>query len=327
MAWTHALLAIAEADAAVAVIASVTNMVAELIARHAVPALAEDLLRRVCRGQLGPLSFALSEAHAGSDPSAMRSCLREEADGTLVLDGEKTWITSGDRAGYLVVIARDPAVGARAFTAVLVPQGCDGLVVGRPENKMGLRGSSTVGLAFQGLRVPPSHLLGRRGEGLHVAFSGLDGGRVGIAAQAVGIAQAAFNAAVGYARTRVQFGATLGSFPGIQQLLADDAVRLAAARTLVLTAAWRREQGLPCGRHAAEAKLFASEKAVSICDHAIQIHGGYGYTREMNVERHYRDCRVTTIYEGTSEIQRVVIGRALLREAGGVAPAAGTRKG
>lgn len=317
VAWTRALIALAQGDAAVAVIASVTNMVAELIAQHASPALASDVLPRVARGELGPLAFALSEPHAGSDPAAMRTTVHVRPEGGFVLRGQKAWITSGDRAGYIVVMARDPALGAKAFTAVLVAAGSPGLSLGKTEEKMGLRGSSTVSLAFDDVEVPASHLLGERGAGLRVAFSGLDGGRIGIGAQALGIAQAARDAALRYAGTRTQFGAALETFPAVQEMLARDAVRWEAAWTLVMTAAWRRERGWPCGRQAAEAKLFASETAVVICDHAIQIHGGYGYARETGVERHFRDGRVTTIYEGTSEIQRLVIGRALLREVAG----------
>jgi alkylation response protein AidB-like acyl-CoA dehydrogenase len=317
VAWTRALIALAQGDAAVAVIASVTTMVAELIARHAVPAVAAEVLPRAARGELGPLAFALSEPHAGSDPAAMRTTVEALAGGGFVLRGQKAWITSGDRAGYIVVMARDPELGPKAFTALLVGGGSPGLSAGRPEEKMGLRGSSTVSLAFDDVEVPASHLLGERGAGLRVAFSGLDGGRIGIGAQSLGIAKAALEAAVGYAGSRVQFGAPLAAFPAIREMVAADAVRWEAAWTLVMTAAWRREHGLPCGRQAAEAKLFASECAVALCDHALQIHGGYGYARETGIERLFRDSRVTTIYEGTSEIQRLVIGRALLREAAG----------
>jgi alkylation response protein AidB-like acyl-CoA dehydrogenase len=310
---------IARADASVAVTFSVTTMVADLLARFGSEPARRAHLPRLCSGEAVAGAFALSEPGAGSDPSAMRTAVERGRGGGYVITGGKLWTTSGDRAGSIVVVARHGASlgGGRAFSAFVLPGDAPGLTASRPEHKMGQHGSSTVALTLDQVAVPEDARLGGEGDGLRVAFSALAGGRIGVAAMAVGIAGAALDAAVAYAGQRQQFGRPLAAFQGVSFGLADAATALEAAWLLTAAAAERKQRGLPCVRQASQAKLFATERAVEICDRAIQVHGGYGYTREFPVERHFRDARVTTIYEGTSQIQRLVIARELLREAQG----------
>jgi alkylation response protein AidB-like acyl-CoA dehydrogenase len=313
VAYALAMMEIARADASVAVAMAVTNMAAELICAWGTT---EQKRRHVTRLVGGPYlcgSFALSEAHAGSDAGSLRTVAERTGSGWRIR-GSKQWISSGTHAGLFVVWAKsNPAEGTRGISAFLVEKDAPGLHVGRPEDKMGLRGSTTVPLTFDDVEVGDDALLGREGDGFRIAMTALDGGRIGIGAQATGIATAAFEAARRYAGERVQFGVPLGSHQAIRLMLADMATWLEAARLLVLRAAWRKEKQLPFTREASIAKLQASEKACRIADMAIQIHGGYGYTREVPVERHLRDARVTRIYEGTSEVQRIVIARGELR--------------
>jgi len=313
----EAVSAIAEADASVAVTVAVTNMVAEILANHAQPEVVARVLPGLCAGTNGPAAFALSEAGAGSDPAGMRTTFASAArDGQAgyVINGSKLWITSGDRAGQLIVMARRGTEG-RDYTAFLVAGGTPGLSAGSHERKMGQRGSSTVSLLFDQVFVPETQVVGVVGQGFKVALEALDGGRINVGAMAVGIARAALGSAVKYARDRVQFGQPLAANQAIQFMLADAATRLDAAWLLVQRAAWLKASRQPMTLAAAQAKLFATETAVSVCDAALQIHGGYGYTREFPVERYYRDVRVTTIYEGTSQIQKIVIARHLLKTA------------
>jgi alkylation response protein AidB-like acyl-CoA dehydrogenase len=233
-----------------------------------------------------------------------------------VLSGAKQWITSGDVAGVIIVWARTadaPGTQPKGISCFLVEGGTKGLSVGKHEDKMGLRASSTVALAFDELHLPTSALLGAEGQGFAIAMSALDGGRIGIASQAIGIGTAALEEAVRYARERRAFGKPIGDYQAIRFQLADVDTELEAARLLTLRAAALKEAGRPFTREGSMAKLFASEKANRACDIAVQVHGGYGYIDEFPAERHYRDARVTTLYEGTSEIQRVVIARDLLR--------------
>jgi alkylation response protein AidB-like acyl-CoA dehydrogenase len=287
---------------------AVTNMAAELICVWGSDAQKQRHVPRLVGGEHMCGSFALSEPHAGSDASALRTTATRVGAGWR-LDGTKQWITSGSHAGLFVVWARTEA----GISAFLVEKGTPGLSTGRPEDKMGLRGSSTVQVVLDGVEVGPEALLGADGQGFKIAMTALDGGRIGIGAQACGIAGAALDAARRYATVRVQFGVPLAEHQAIQLMLADMATQLDAARLLVLQAAWRKEAQQSFTRAAAMAKLFASERACRICDAAIQIHGGYGYTRDVPVERHLRDARVTRIYEGTSEVQRIVIAREVLR--------------
>lgn len=293
---------------------AVTNMVAEVICAYGTEAQKRRYVPQLCSGEAVAGAFALSEPQAGSDAASLRTVAERTPNG-FRLCGTKQWITSGDRAGVLVVWARTGAsVGARGISAFIVPAGTPGLSAGRPEDKMGLRGSTTVPLVLDGCEVPDDALLGAEGEGFRVAMTALDGGRIGIGAQAVGVATAALEAALAYARQRRQFGRPIAEFQAIQNQLADAATQREAARLLVLRAALRKEQGLPFSREAAMAKLYASEMAGRVCDMAIQVHGGYGYVREFTVERLARDARVQRIYEGTSEVQRLVIARSLLKE-------------
>jgi alkylation response protein AidB-like acyl-CoA dehydrogenase len=236
-------------------------------------------------------------------------------DGRWVLEGEKQWITSGDVAGVLVVWARtEPGPGARGITAFAVEGGARGLTVGRHEEKLGLRASSTVSLAFEGVEVGDEAVLGKPGDGFKIALASLDGGRIGIASQAVGTIRAALEASTRYAKDRQAFGVPIAEHQAVAFMLADLATDHEAARLLTLRAAALKEAGRPFGREAAMAKLWASEAAQRAVSHAVQIHGGYGYTGAFPVERFFRDARVQTLYEGTSEIQRLVIARDLLRE-------------
>jgi alkylation response protein AidB-like acyl-CoA dehydrogenase len=311
VAYSLALQELARVDASVTVAVSVTNMVAELIAAVGSEAQREHV-RALTSGQAVCGSFALSEPQAGSDPAAMRTTATR-IDGGWRLAGTKQWITSGDHAGVLVVWAMTAAAaGHRGITAFVVKGGAPGLSVGRAEDKLGLCGSSTVQLVLDGVEVTDADVLGGVGGGFRLALMALDGGRIGIASQAVGIARGALDQAIAYAKDRVQFGQPIIRHQAIGNMLADAATWLDAASLLTLRAASQKERGEPFGDAAAKAKLFASEKAGQICDLALQIHGGYGYTKDFPVERAYRDVRVTRIYEGTSEIQRLVIARALI---------------
>ena len=254
-------------------------------------------------------AFCLTEPQAGSEANNLKTRAVLE-DGQWVLNGSKQFVTNGSRAGIAVVFAvTDPELGKRGISAFIVPTDTPGFNVGRPESKLGIRASDTCPISLENCRIPEENLLGERGEGLKIALSNLEGGRIGIAAQAVGIARAAFDAAREYANERIQFGKTIKEHQTIANMLADMETRLNAARLLVHHAARLRSAGKPCLSEASQAKLYASELAEEICSNAIQIHGGYGYLEDYPVERHYRDARITQIYEGTSEVQRMVIAR------------------
>jgi alkylation response protein AidB-like acyl-CoA dehydrogenase len=313
LAYSLAIQEIASACASTAVMASVTNMVGETIARFGSEAQAQRHCPKIARGEHTLGSFALSEPDAGSDPGAIRTTARREGN-EWVIEGRKQWITGGTYAGVLLVWARTapPESGVRGLSCFVVEGGTKGLSTGRPEDKMGIRGSDTVPIELDGCRVPLDALLGSEGAGFKIAMAALDGGRIGISSQALGIARAALSESVAYAKERQAFGAAIAAHQAIKGKLADMHTQIEAANLLLLRAAWLKENGRSYTREAAMAKLFASEAAVRVCNEAVQIHGGYGYTRELPVERHLRDARVTTIYEGTSEIQRLVIARSLL---------------
>jgi alkylation response protein AidB-like acyl-CoA dehydrogenase len=313
VAYSLVMQELARGDASVAVAVSVTNMVAELVSRAGTEPQRRAHVPRIVSGDALCGAFALSEPQAGSDAGAMTTTATRTGAG-WVLRGTKQWITGGDRAGLLVVWAvTNPGVHHQGISAFLVPGQAPGLSVSRAEDKMGLHGSSTVQLVLDDVEVGEDALLGVEGEGFKLAMSALSGGRIGIASQAVGIARGALEAAVRYASERVQFGKPIGQHQGVSQMLANAATWLDAAELLTLRAAYLKEQGRPFVQAASMAKLFASEHACQICDIAIQVHGGYGYTRDFPVERAYRDVRVTRIYEGTSEIQRIVIARELIK--------------
>ena len=313
VAYSLAMQELARVDASVAVAVSVTNMVAELIAKNGTPAQAATWVTPLVNGHLCCGAFALSEPEAGSDPAAIRTTAVKTATGWR-LDGTKQWITSGSHAGIVVVWAiTDAAAGHKGISAFLVPGKAKGLTVARLEEKLGLHGSSTAQLVLDGVEVGDDAILGAPGRGFALAMMALDGGRIGIASQAVGIARGALEAAVRYAKDRKTFGQAIIQHQAVGAMLADAATWLDAAALMTLRAAHMKESGKPFGQQAAMAKLFASEHAWKICDIALQVHGGYGYVRDFPVERMLRDVRVTRIYEGTSEIQRIVIARNLLR--------------
>jgi alkylation response protein AidB-like acyl-CoA dehydrogenase len=309
------IMELAAADPSVAVIVSVTNMVAETILRYGSPEQRRRHLPRLASGEYLAGAFGLSEAGAGSDAAAITTRASRRGE-RWVLDGAKQWITSGDVAGVVVVWARtDPAeAGGRALTAFLVEPGMPGFSVGRHEEKLGQRASSTVSLAFDGLELPDAARLGATGQGLAIALAALDGGRIGIAAQATGTMRAALEAARGHARERRTFGKPIAEHQAIAFMLADMATAHDTARLMTLRAASLKEAGQPFSLAASMAKLLASEAAQRVVDRAVQILGGYGYTEEYPVAKLFRDARVQTIYEGTSEIQRLVIARQLLRD-------------
>jgi len=316
VAYSLAMMELAKADASVAVAVSVTNMVAELITKNGSPELARAWVPRITSGELVAGAFALSEPEAGSDPAAMRTLATRTATGWQI-SGAKQWITSGDHAGAIVVWAvTDPGAGHKGITAFVVPGGAKGLSVTRLEDKMGLHGSSTAQLVLDGVEVDDASVLGAPGRGFALAMMALDGGRIGISSQAVGIARGALEAAIRYAGERQTFGQPIMKHQAIGNMLADAATWLDAATLMTLRAAEAKEQGGLFSQLAAMAKLFSTEHAWKICDIALQVHGGYGYVRDFPVERALRDVRVTRIYEGTSEIQRIVIARNLLRAAG-----------
>ena len=313
VAYVLAMMEIAAADCAVAVTMAVTNMVGEVIARFGTPEQAQRCCPRLASAEWLAGSFALSEPQAGSDATALATRAERRGD-RWVLNGEKQWITSGDQAGVIVVWARSaPGPGAQGITAFLVEAGTPGLHVGRHEQKMGIRASSTVSLAFEDCAIPDSAVLGRVGEGFKIAMAALDGGRTGIASQATGTIRAALDAATQYARDRRAFGQPIAEFQAIRFMLADMRTDHDAARLMTLRAAALKEAGRPFTREASMAKLFASEASQRAVSKAVQVHGGYGYVDEFSVERLFRDARVQTLYEGTSEIQRLVIARELLR--------------
>ncbi|WP_106803952.1 acyl-CoA dehydrogenase family protein [Pseudomonas sp. S5D5] len=255
--------------------------------------------------------FCLTEPQAGSEAHNLRT-RAELHEGHWVLNGAKQFVSNGKRAKLAIVFAvTDPALGKKGLSAFLVPTDTPGFSVERSEKKMGIRASDTCAVTLNDCRIPEANLLGARGKGLSIALSNLEGGRIGIAAQALGIARAAFEAALVYAHDRVQFGKPINEHQSIANLLADMHTQLNAARLLILHAARLKSAGLPCLSEASQAKLFASEMAERVCSKALQIHGGYGYLEDYPVERYYRDARITQIYEGSSEIQRLLIAREL----------------
>jgi alkylation response protein AidB-like acyl-CoA dehydrogenase len=259
-------------------------------------------------------AFALTEPNAGSDP-VRQSTKAVREGGHYILNGTKRFITTAKNAGLIIVTAKtDQAARHKGISAFIIKQGTAGLKVGHLEDKMGLCASDTADLVLEDCRVPAEDLLGNEGDGFLIAMKGLDGGRIGIAAQSVGVAKAAFDAAVHYAQEREQFGQTISKFQGLRWMIADMATEIEAARLMMLAAAEMKDNGENYTLQASMAKLFASEMVNRVTAKAVQIHGGYGFTKEYAVERYYRDARVFTIYEGTSEIQRVVISNQILKD-------------
>jgi len=302
---------IAAGDGGVSTTISVTNCpVNAILLRYGSSAQQQRWLAPLARGELLG-GFALTEPQAGSDASELRTRARRDGDG-YVLDGVKQFITSGQYGDLLIVIAvTDPAAGKKGLSAFLVPTDTPGYLVERLEDKIGQHSSDTAQIRFEGCRIALEQRIGAEGEGYKIALGALEGGRIGIAAQSVGMARSALDFAIGYARERRSFGRAIIEHQGVGFKLADCATRLEAARQLVWHAASLRDAGLPCLKEAAMAKLFASEVAEQVCSAAIQTLGGYGVVRDFPVERIYRDVRVCQIYEGTSEVQKILIQRAL----------------
>lgn len=258
--------------------------------------------------------FMLSEPEAGSDAASQKTTATLDGD-HYVINGTKSWVTNGAEADIAVVFAStDPAVKHKGISAFIVEMSTPGLNIGKLEEKLGIRASSTAQIFFEDCKVPESNMLGNEGDGFKIALHTLDAGRIGVAAQAVGIAQAALEAAVSYAKERKAFGKPISDFQGLQFMIADMATKIEAARLLTWQAAIMKDKGLKYGKQSAMAKVYAAETAMWVTTKAIQIHGGYGYTTDYPVERYFRDAKITEIYEGTSEIQRIVISREVLKE-------------
>ncbi|BAQ49085.1 MULTISPECIES: acyl-CoA dehydrogenase family protein [Methylobacterium] len=311
VAYALAIEEVAAGDGAVSTVMSVHNSVGCMpILKFGSDEQKARFLGPLARGeQLG--AFCLTEPGAGSDAAALKTRARRSGN-AWVLSGTKQFITSGANADLAIVFAvTDPEAGKRGISAFIVPTKTPGYKVARIEHKLGQRASDTAQIVFEDMELTPDLMLGQEGEGLKIALANLEGGRIGIAAQAVGMARAAFEAALAYAGERETFGQKLMGHQAVAFRLADMATRIEAARLLVLNAARLRDAGQPCLKEAAMAKLFASEMAEAVCSDAIQIHGGYGYLADYPVEQIYRDVRVCQIYEGTSDVQRIVISRAL----------------
>ncbi|MCW8857516.1 MAG: acyl-CoA dehydrogenase family protein [Kangiella sp.] len=309
---------IAAGDGACSTIISVTNSVGCMpILNFGTDEQKEKFLKPLASGEkLG--AFCLTEPHAGSDASDLRTkaVLEKGPDGDhYIINGSKQFITSGKNGDTAIVFAvTDPSAGKKGISAFIVPTDTPGYIVANIEDKMGQNASDTASIVFEDCKIPAENLLGKEGEGYKIALSGLEGGRIGIAAQAVGMARAAYEYALEYSKERKSFGKPINKHQAVQFKLADMATQVEAARQMVLHAAQLRDNNLPCLKEACMAKLFASEIAEKVCSEAIQILGGYGYLRDYPVERIYRDVRIAQIYEGTSEVQRMVIGRAIASE-------------
>ncbi len=312
VAYVLAMEEISRGCASCGVIMSVNNsLYCDPVRRYATDAQKEEWLLPYARGEkLG--AFGLTEPGNGSDAAAMRTTADLDGD-HWVINGTKAWITNAYEADAFIVFATsDRSAGHRGVSAYLVPAGIPGFSLGKKEDKIGIRASSTSQLIFENCRIPKDNLLGQPGDGFKVAMSTLDGGRIGIAAQAIGIARAAYEASLDYAHEREAFGRSISKFQSIQWKLADMATRIDASRLLTLKAASLKDQGRPYGRYSAMAKLYASETAMWVTTQAIQVFGGNGYVTEYPVERHFRDAKITEIYEGTSEIQRLVVARDVM---------------
>lgn len=305
---------LSKVDASVGVVCSVNNsLVCYGIEAYGTEAQKQKYLVPLAKGEkLG--AFCLSEPSSGSDASAMKTTAVLKGE-HYILNGTKNWITNGKYADYYVMTAMtSPALGHKGISAFLVEKQFPGFSVGKKEKKLGIRSSDTVSIIMEDCRVPKENLLGKEGQGFRIAMKTLDGGRIGIAAQALGIAQGSLEAAIKYSKERVQFGKAIGQFQAIQFMLADMETRISAARLLTYQAAWKKDQKQNFSSEAAMAKLYASETAVYASSHAVQIYGGYGYLKDYPVERFMRDSKITEIYEGTSEIQRMVVARGLLEK-------------
>ncbi len=311
-AYSLAITEIAKGCAATAVTTSVTNMVAEVIHEFGTDEVKNKHLPRICSGEYPAGSFALTEPQAGSDAANIKTTASKDGD-FYILNGQKTFITSGGHSGITVVwaVTDKEAKRGKGISAFVVEKGTPGFIIGKNEEKMGQRASSTNELFFEECRIPKENLLGHEGDGFKISMMELDGGRIGIASLALGLGYAAIDYATEYAKGREQFGQPIANFQAIQWMVADSYTELDAAQLLVLRAAFLKGKKVPFSKEASMAKLFATETARRVTLRAIQILGGYGYIKEYPVERYHRDVIVTTLYEGTSEIQRHVIARSI----------------
>ena len=315
IAFSVAMTEIARVCAATAVTVSVNNMVNEVIQALGSEEQKQRFIAKICSGEYLAGAFALTEPGAGSDPAAMTTTAVKDGD-AWVLNGSKIFITSGSFAGVFVVWAvTDPAAKkGKGISLFLVEAGTKGLIIGKKEQKMGQHGSPTNELLFQDCRIPANALMGKLNEGFRAAVTELAGGRIGIGSLALGIGLAAMDKATQYSLERAQFGQKISAFQATQWKIADMYTALEASRLLLMSAAYKKEQGRSFAKEASMAKLFATETANKACYEAMQIFGGYGYTQDFPIERYTRDARITTIYEGTSEIQRLIIAKAILHE-------------
>lgn len=304
----------AKIDASVSVIVSVQKLVNSVIVNNASDSIKEKYLKPMARGEmLG--AYCLSEPEVGSDARGIKTMAVDNGDHYIV-NGSKNWITSGSKAGVFLVFAQtNPELKHKGITALIMDANTEGVSIGLKEDKMGLRGSDTVSLAFTNVKVPKENVVGKVGEGFYLAMQGLTGGRIAIASQALGIAKGAFDLSVKYSGERHTMGVPINQHQAIQMKLAQMSMKISAAEMLVLKAAWMEDQGHDVTRQSSEAKLFASTIANDIAREAVQVHGGYGYVREYVVERLMRDAKITEIYEGTSEIQHIVIARDVIKNA------------
>lgn len=315
VAFSLAITELAKGCASTAVTTSVTNMVAEVIQSVGNEAQKQKYLPKICSGEYPAAGFCLTEPEAGSDPASMKTRADKNGD-TYILNGSKIFITSAEYAGVFVVWAvtdKDARKG-KGISCFLVERDTPGVIISPAEHKMGQKASSTNEVRFENCEVPADNMLGKENDGFRVAVAELAGGRIGIGSLALGLGQAAMDYAKVYISERKQFGQNLSNFQGLQWMLADRYTELEAARLLLMNAACLKDTGKPFAKEASMAKLFASEKANTACYDALQMLGGYGYIKEYPVERMTRDARITTIYEGTSEVQRIVISRELLKE-------------
>ena len=313
ISYTIAMEEISRVEASAGVVMSVNNsLVCYLLEKFASNHIKEKYLKPLASGEkLG--AFSLSEPQSGSDASNMKTTAKKEGDHYLI-SGIKNWVTNGINSDYVILFAvTEKEVGHKGISCFIVEKGWDGFETGKPENKLGIRASDTCELYFDNVRVSVDNLIGNEGEGFKIALATLDGGRIGIAAQALGIAQASLNASVSYSKERIQFGKPISINQAIQFKIADMAMEIESARLLVRQAAWKKDQKQNYSHVASMAKVYASEVAMRASTQCVQIHGGFGYMREAGVERLMRDAKITQIYEGTSEIQRVVIARSILK--------------
>jgi len=313
VSYSIAIEEISRVCAATGTVVSVNNsLVCDPIFKYGAEEQKQKFLTPLAKGEkVG--AYALTEPNAGSDAASLRTICKKEGDG-YILNGSKNFVSNGLIASYLIVFATmDRSLGHKGICAFIVEDGMKGFEKGKKEKKLGIRGSDTISLNFENCFLPKDNLLGNEGKGFGIALAALDGGRIGIASQAVGIAQASLDESLKYSMERQQFGKPISKFQAIQWMLADMATEVEAARLLVYKAAALKDSGMKFSTESAMAKLFASETAVKAARMAVQVHGGYGYTRDYDVERFYRDAKITEIYEGTSEVQRMIISRALLK--------------